>query len=322
MRRYFKQTMTPAMYHGHRARAPFFEGWYFKLISADEAHRYAIIPGVILGDQGHAFIQVLNGSDGSSTYHKFTLENFWASKDDFEARIGPNHFNIHSINLDVDQPEGSIKGRLSFDEPTPWPVSWRSPGIMGWYAWVPAMECYHGVLGFDHAIHGCLTIDGDEINFEGGRGYIEKDWGKSFPSAWVWFQSNHFDVPATCITASVAVIPWLGSSFNGFIVGLWHEGQLYRFTTYTGARIETLEIEEYHVRWVIRDRHHKLELLAQKAEGGMILGPSRIDMGVRVNETLKATVDVKLTRNNGDVIFTGQGRNAGLEVQGQVERLR
>lgn len=321
MRRYLHRTMTPAMYHGHQAHPPFFEGWYFKLITADEVHRYAIIPGVILGDQGHAFIQVLNGSDGTSTYHTFPLEDFWASEDEFDVRIGSNHFNIDSIRLDIARPEGSIKGRLVFDDPTPWPVTRRSPGIMGWYAWVPAMECYHGVLGFDHAIHGSLNINNKEITFEGGRGYIEKDWGKSFPSAWVWFQSNHFEVPATCITASVAVIPWLGSSFNGFIVGLWHEGRLYRFATYTGAKIETLDIEEKHVRWVIRDRQHKLELLAQKAEGGMILGPSRVDMGVRVNETLKATVDVRLSTNEGDVLFSGQGRNAGLEVQGELERL-
>jgi len=31
----------PALYHGDGARPPFFEGWYFKLVDATEAHRYA-----------------------------------------------------------------------------------------------------------------------------------------------------------------------------------------------------------------------------------------------------------------------------------------
>ncbi|MCK7537696.1 MAG: tocopherol cyclase family protein [Marinilabiliales bacterium] len=31
-------------------------------------------------------------------------------------------------------------------------------------------------------------------DFSGGRGYIEKDWGHSFPSAYVWMQSNHFQL--------------------------------------------------------------------------------------------------------------------------------
>lgn len=322
MRRYFRQTMTPAMYHGHQAKAPFFEGWYFKLISADESHRYAIIPGVILGDRAHAFIQVLNGSDGSSAYHSFPLEEFWAARNEFDIRIGSSSFSSSRLSLDVEALEGSLRGELRFKDPIPWPVSWRSPGIMGWYAWVPAMECYHGVLSFDHSIHGSLQVDGQRINFEGGRGYIEKDWGKSFPSAWVWFQSNHFDSPGSCITASVAVIPWMGSSFNGFIIGLWHEGVLYRFATYTGAIIESLEIAQDHVHWILRDSKYTLEMHAHKAKGGLILGPTRVDMGKRVNETLRATVDVRLRRIDGAEIFNGRGMHAGLEVQGDIDRLR
>jgi hypothetical protein len=39
----------PALYHGHGKRAPFFEGWYFKLVDAGDQHRYAVIPGVFIG---------------------------------------------------------------------------------------------------------------------------------------------------------------------------------------------------------------------------------------------------------------------------------
>ena len=40
---------------------------------------------------------------------------------------------------------------------------------------------------------GSLEINGAEISFEGGKGYIEKDWGRSMPSDWIWIQSNHFE---------------------------------------------------------------------------------------------------------------------------------
>jgi hypothetical protein len=321
MRRYLHTTLTPAMYHGHRAKPPFFEGWYFKLISADERQRYAIIPGVILGQQGHAFIQVLNGNEGTAAYHRFPLEQFWASESEFDIRIGESRFTSSEITLHVAGNAGLIEGRLRFENPIPWPVSWRSPGIMGWYAWVPRMECYHGVLGFDHPIRGGLRIDGASIDFDGGRGYIEKDWGQSFPSAWVWFQTNHFEVLGTSLTASVAVIPFLGGAFRGFIVGLWHGRRLYRFATYTGARIESLDIQPDHVRWVIVDQAHRLALLARKAQSAAILGPTRVEMGIRVNETLQATVEARLETRQGKLIFAGVGRNAGLEVQGDLERL-
>jgi hypothetical protein len=321
MRRFLQTTLTPAMYHGHRAKPPFFEGWYFKLISADERQRYAIIPGVILGEQGHAFIQLLNGNDGTAAYHRFPLEQFWASESEFDIRIGESRFSSREINLQVATQAGSLGGRLRFEDPIPWPVSWRSPGIMGWYAWAPRMECYHGVLGFDHAIQGALRIDGAHVDFDLGRGYIEKDWGQSFPAAWVWFQTNHFGTPGTSLTASVAMIPFLGNAFRGFIVGLWHERRLYRFATYSGAKIESLEIQPEHVRWAIVDKTHRLELAAHKAPGAAILGPTRVEMGIRVNETLQATVEARLLTHEGEVLFAGTGRNAGLEVQGDLERL-
>jgi hypothetical protein len=93
------------------------------------------------------------------------------------------------------------------------------------------------VVSLDHVIEGALDIDGRTIDFTGGRGYTEKDWGRSFPSSWIWLQSNHFSTPGSSFTASVAIIPWIGRSFPGFIIGLWHQNKLYRFATYTGAKI-------------------------------------------------------------------------------------
>jgi hypothetical protein len=184
------------------------------------------------------------------------------------------------------------------------------------------MECYHGVLSFDHPIQGALRIDDVSLDFEAGRGYIEKDWGQSFPTAWVWFQSNHFGNLGTSLTASVAVIPFLRGAFRGFIAGLWHEQRLYRFATYTGAEIDALDILPDHVRWVIVDKEHKLELIARRAASGAILGPTRMEMGIRVNETLQGTVEARLENRKGKVLFEGIGRNAGLEVQGDLARLQ
>jgi hypothetical protein len=51
---------------------------------------------------------------------------------------------------------------------------------MGPYAFVPFMECYHGILSMDHKINGQLIIHDEIIDFTGGKGYMEKDWGQSF----------------------------------------------------------------------------------------------------------------------------------------------
>jgi hypothetical protein len=324
--RYLQTTLHPAWYHGHGKEPPFFEGWYYKLVDAGEQHPYAIIPGIFLSNdpqEAHAFVQTLDGVTGQATYHRYPVDAFWASQESFEVHVGPNRFRRDRVYLDIDTPERRVKGELHFTELTPWPVTLAAPGIMGWYGWVPFMETYHGVVSLDHRLHGTLEIDGAPVDFVGGRGYIEKDWGQSFPAAWVWFQSNHFDLPGTCITASVAIIPWLGNSFRGFIVGLWHAGTLYRFATYTGARTEALSIEPDRVHWVMRDQTYRLELHAQRAQAGLLRGPSRTDMEIRVPETLRATVDVRLTDLVGGdrTPFQGTGRHAGLEVGGDWQSL-
>jgi len=313
--------LNPGTYHGNHQKPPFFEGWYFKLVSADEKHKIAIIPGNILGEDQHAFVQVIDGSDGNTEYFTFPFEQFQADFPHFRLNIGENHFDSSHLDVNINEPEGQLAGEIDFGSLNPWPVSPLSPGVMGWFAWVPKMECYHGVLSFDHALQGKITLNGKEMDFSGGRGYIEKDWGKSFPSAWVWFQSNHFKNSLACITGSVAIIPWVGSSFKGFIVGFWLNGTLYRFTTYRNSKIEALEITDTHVRWVLRNRTHRLRLNARRAEGGVLRGPTPLDMGARVMETLSASIDVKLETLQGDLVFEGTGENAGLEVVGDLQRL-
>lgn len=323
MKRWIYETLHPEIYHGHDRRPPFFEGWYYRLINQAEDVRYAVIPGVFLGANGHAFIQVLEGHTRRTAYHVFPLEQFHADRQRFEVQIGENRFTTGGMSLALDHPEplGRLHGELRFSGGQPWPVSWRSPGIMGWYSWVPGMECYHGVLSFDHALQGALEVEGQRHVFDGGRGYIEKDWGQAFPAGYIWFQSNHFSQPGVCLTASIAMIPWLRSAFRGFIIGLWQDGVLQRFATYTGARTEHLSLEDNRVEWVVADRQRRLEMQAIQAGGGLIYGPTRHDMGKRVDETLDAVLHVRLSTLAGDVLFEGTGRHAGLEINGDIPRL-
>jgi len=327
MLRFLRNTLHPARYHGRlrNQQTPFFEGWYFKVVDATQHHRFAFIPGVSWGEPSQAFVQVLDGARASAAYHDYPLEAFWAADDRFEAHVGPNRFTHNEMSLLIERPGQQVSGTLRFGGLSPWPVTLAAPGIMGWYAWVPFMQCYHGVVSLDHTIYGALTVDGQEIDFTGGRGYIEKDWGRSFPEAWIWFQSNHFDKSGTSITGSIAIIPWVRTAFPGFIIGLWHGGQLYRFATYTRAKIERLAVTDTTVDWIVSDKARRLEMFVTQGEGqgfGLLKGPDGVEMGKRVSETLSATVRVRLAdKHDGRVLFEGTGRNAGLEVHEVEARL-
>ena len=326
-----RNVLRPGAYHGPASvRGPYFEGWYFKLVTATGTERMAVIPGVFLGaggSQSHAFVQTLDGVSGRTNYYRFPVEDFRAHPTEFALQIGPNYFNSREIVLDLEGAQ-RIKGVVRFDGVRGWPVSLRSPGIMGWYGYVPYMECLHGVLAFDPALRGALIVGDALVDFHGGRGYIEKDWGQAFPRAWIWMQSNHFGRTGVCLTASVARIPWLGSAFRGFIAGVWIDGSLYRFATYTGATIERLEVTRSEVLWTMRGPQQarlgrgpvRLEIVAQRSDEGVDLlhAPCRTAMLQRVVESLTATVNVRLTTATGAPIFDGVGVFAGLELGGEL----
>lgn len=327
MLHFLRTILHPERYHGQRRaqRAPFFEGWYFKVIDPTGQHRLAVIPGIFWSNNPHAFVQVLDGTQGLAYYHEYPVGAFHAAEDSFDIRVGDNRFRAHEIDLHIDRPDQRVAGTLYFEGNKPWPVTWRAPGIMGWYAWVPFMECYHGVVSLDHSVRGELDIDGQVVDFSGGRGYIEKDWGRSFPEAWIWFQSNHFGEPGISLTGSIAIIPWLRTAFPGFIIGFYYNDHLYRFATYTGAKIERLAVTDDTIDWVVGDKNYRLEMLVQQGGGrqfGLLKGPDMATMGKRVAETLSAAVAVQLTeRRTGHVVFSGTGQHAGLEVHEVGSRL-
>ena len=121
--------------------------------------------------------------------------------------------------------------------------------------------------------------------------------------------------------ASVAIIPNFGVKFNGFTIGFHHQGNLYRFATYTRAKLDHLKITDDTVEWRVSDRQYVLEMTSVRTRGGLLLGPERSDMHMRVDETLQSSIHVRLLHKDGSVIFEGTGHNAGLEVIGNTEKL-
>ncbi|MFK7805466.1 MAG: tocopherol cyclase family protein [Anaerolineae bacterium] len=320
---YFRTLFKPELYHGESKKAPFFEGWYYKLVDPTEKHRFAVIPGIFKNDDpelNHSFIQVLNGSTGQSAYHRFSRSSFKSESRRFAVNVGQNHFSETRLALNIKDPDFSIGGTLILGETAPWPSTFLSPGIMGPYGYLPNMECNHGIVSLNHELIGHLIINGEKIVFTGGKGYIEKDWGRSFPAGYVWMQSNHFSTYGTSFIGSIAIIPWRRYAFPGFIIGLKHKGFLHRFATYTGAKTQSLKITDDDVEWVIKSRRKTLIVNATRTKGGLLYGPNRDSMTERVGETLLS--DISLTLKDGTTtILNDTGRCAGLEVHGDLEQL-
>lgn len=317
----------PEAFHGRGRSHNFFEGWYIKLVSPDAAQRWAVIPGIFRGMESAgnpgsadmAFVQVLDGQTGRSWFHEYPVSEFRASTNSFDVWVGDNHFSPDGVELNLPQ----LKGIIQYTSPLdPWPVTLASPGIMGWYGLVPFMECFHGIVSFGHGLSGEISVEGKLASFDAGRGYIEKDWGRAFPSGYVWMQSNHFaSEPEASLIASVAIIPWLGGAFRGFIIGLKHHGKLHKWTTYNKTREVQLSIDDTHVVWIVSGPDGVLEIVAERAAGGLLHAPLRTAMYRRVEETMQAVVAIRHLSESGKLLFEDSGLNASMEVFGDLDRL-
>ncbi|RXP60881.1 hypothetical protein EC396_04300 [Lutibacter sp. HS1-25] len=315
-----KALFNPERYHGWGKTEKYFEGWYYKVLNKLEDRAFAIIPGISMDENGNqqGFIQILDGKKLTAEYHKFDMQEFQTKADTFEFKLANNIFTIHNIQLDL--PE--IKGELRFKKLVKWPSKWYSPGIMGPFSFVPFMECYHGILSMDHSIEGQLTIHNEVIDFTAGKGYIEKDWGHSFPSAYIWMQTNHFSQPNVSLKCSVAKIPWLKSSFIGFIAGLWLNNKLIEFTTYNNSYLTKSFVDSHKVEIILENSKYKLEIKAFRHETTELSSPILGFMDGRINESMTSEVNVLLlNKRTQKIIFQDTGRNAGLEVAGKIHEI-
>jgi tocopherol cyclase len=317
----------PAIYQGGYRMKAHFEGWYFKLVDEAESNIYAVIPGVSFDKVGgaHCFIQLLNGKDATSRYFRYDISSFRYSDGRFQIWVGQSYFSSDRIELNLSGDGLDISGSLGFKGITAWPATLLSPGAMGWYAFMPFMECYHGVISFDHVIQGSLKIAGRDVDFSGGRGYIEKDWGRSFPYYYAWAQSNHFEEPGTSIMVSIANVPWLRKSFDGFMVGFLHENRLYRFTTYNGARLKGLDVKPQSLDADFATAKHVLQVEAHKSKDAPLAAPMLGSMEGRIAESMTSQIRVRLSRLERDrqhLIYDGMGRNAGLEIAGDIAKFQ
>ena len=132
-------------------------------------------------------------------------------------------------------------------------------------------------------------------------------------------QTNHFNKEKVSFKASVAKIPWIRSAFVGFIAGLWLDNRLYRFTTYNGTKLHKCAIDKDHVEIVLNHKKYELSIYAHRDKATALASPILGLMNGRIEESMTSTIEVKLKdKKTKNIIFNDTGRNAGLEVAGNI----
>ncbi|HEX2920206.1 MAG TPA: tocopherol cyclase family protein [Bacteroidales bacterium] len=305
----------PEVFQGNLKRNNYFEGWYYKHVSADLQHVISFIPGISLNkNDSHAFIQVLDGITGTSEYYYYPLSEFSWDNNRLFLKIGNSIFTANYICLDIRQHKRTIIGRLNYINIIRYPKTLLSPGIMGWYSFIPTMECKHGIVSVNHDLSGMLYLDDLQYDFDNGKGYIEKDWGTSFPESWLWIQANNFNNRSTSFNFSLAKIPWRKKFFIGLICFMYYNNKFYKFNTYNKASISELRHSDNLIFITIRNREHILRISCLNRKSGELKAPVYGQMTRGIKEGNDADVRVALYDNENKVLYTDSSKRAGLEI--------
>jgi len=311
----FEKVKYPQRFQGNLSADKYFEGWYFKKVNTRKKRVISLIPGISLNKEDpHAFIQVIFSHPMQTHYIRFDVSEFSFSDDPFEVRISKNRFSMSSVHIDVQTPDFSLSGNLIFSNLTP-----IFGNIMGPFAYLPSMQCSHGVLSMSHRVDGLLHTHDEVWEFESELGYIEKDWGTSFPKHYFWLQSNHFEDPSVSFMASFAHIPMGILDFEGLIALFRFEGKEYRFATYNGGKIKDIKKNPDGFSFLLTRKDVSIHVVAVMDDTVDLAAPVKGKMDHVIKEGLGGHVICTLKRKGlSNLTFTGT--YAGIEWAEYLEK--
>lgn len=317
-----KTILNPDMYHGKNKNNNYFEGWYFKLVDRDNKNVFSFIPGIYKSRNNGAacsFIQVLRGNDTVCNYVKYGVESFTYDKNSFNIAIDRSSFSIDGINLNIIDKNIEAIGKVSFVNIIKWPDSIINPGSMGFFNYLCFMECYSQVCLVDGDTQGELCINGNKVDFNGGKVYIEKNWGRAFPRAWIWVQSNSFHNSRVSLSCSIGIVSFLSGSFNGFLTGFMLEDRFYKFTSMNRSRVKIdRHKDDVNIKFLNKEYELNINTESEKDKFIVCMGPSPHGMVPIVRENLKGSVHVSLKYTHDErILFSDIGSCTGIEYGGE-----
>lgn len=307
----------PFQIQGSLSKRNYFEGWYYKQVQLEKDKTISFIFGFSTGKQDpHSFVQVIQSNPLNTAYFRFQLEAF--KIEDSSYIIDNNRFSLNEIELHLSQEDLTIDGTLRFSEHHFLESTLTQPNIMGIFAYIPNMECNHGVVSMDHKVNGTLIINQERFHFEQENGYIEKDWGISFPKRYIWIQGNHFDNIQGSVMISIADIPFMGLAFEGIIAQLDLGQRRIRFATYNGTRRTQLRKTKDGFELELKKGSTSLYVRATMTESGLLKSPKLGSMNQTIKEGLGGKIELILKeKDQREQVFVSD--HCGIELEGYLK---
>lgn len=297
-----------------------FISWYYNFIDKrkEKVIELTLVKYFESGDEQYYLLVECHEEEISK---KVILENSQIKWEKQAIIYDSCHFTKEEIKIDIEVEGLCIKGCVAFKEMRGTKRSAWQAGIMGPFSYFPFLQSYHDVISLDHELAGSLTINGKEILFNDGKGYMEIEWGKAYPRVWIWSQCNHFKENDVALMVGVARMPLLWEYYTSFAVPVYYKGELVVFSNYNGGQIAKLYRYKSYVHLIITQKSKVLDLKIYGEEDVEHISARGSHMIRDVYSCQKAKMEIKITQNN-QIILEDVGYCCQLEMGGNTSKLK
>lgn len=266
-----------------------FEGWFVKVHDKKKDLLFSVIIGYATGDDPHGFIQFQESTSHDTIYERFSLEEIKVRNYPFVFELGNNRLSEKALRINLEE----VKLGIKFNDVTPLKKSFLKPNIMGFLSHLPN-ECNHAIISMDHQVEGHLNLFGQAYTFTNAKGYIEKDWGTSFPKAYVWAQANPWK--ESSVVFSYATVPMLGKSATGFFLVVYHQGEEHRFSSIEGAKMLEHHVTPKGFSCTIRKKKYLVYLEFEQHNPVSLKSPNAGSMDGFIKESLDGSLIFRMKK--------------------------
>ena len=274
------------------SKQPYFEGYYFKFIN-EEKEIVILISGISISPkEKYSFIQIASSHSKDVVLYKFPLTDLTLSKDAFDFRIGKNEFSQNRIILNLDK----ISAEIQITNNVNWNRSFMNPNIMGFLSYIPKVECKHDIITVQSEISGFIKLDEHKILFNKGDGYIEKNWGSSFPKKYIWLHANQFDNRQLSLQFALAKPKWFFFRPEVYI-GYIMTGELIHFGTHRFSLVSVEKNDDSTLITIKKIKYHITIKIKHKAPVNLI-GPTNGILKNKIAEYLDSSIELVVIKNN------------------------
>jgi len=283
--------LKPTQLKGKFKKRNFFEGWFHKIYSAKHQTSFVIIYGYTTGNyyDKFGFIQFLIPNKNVEIYY-FSKNEISYNPKNHSVQMGSNILSLKEIKINLKD----IYMDLNISDNLP--IS-SFKNSMGYAYFIPTLPCYHSILNKSHLISGEINLFNNKYLLDNDLGYMEKNWGTSFPEKYFWIQAVEPNNPNVSLLFSQAEIKWMGKSFIKHVGHLRLNGEELDLRTLTLFNVSYDNTNPENITITIKSKQIKLEMSFSVAKKYMFKGPLKGKLSRDILHHSDSQIDLKIYQN-------------------------